>query len=132
MVDKQLLVSIEFIGDILLWIIASTLFISGMLIIHIWIRDKTRRISFLRVFIQFASFVVIFYILTIFPWILVILIFILVSTIFLGRFFCGWICPFGLYMDLVTIFRKSIKLRYLSLPDRFNRFLNKLRYVIFQ
>ncbi|MCW3998258.1 MAG: 4Fe-4S binding protein [Candidatus Bathyarchaeota archaeon] len=126
-----MLVSMEVIGEILRWIIASTLFIAGLLIIHIWIRDKTRRISLLRVFVQFASLVAIYFILTIFPWILVILIVILVSTIFLGRFFCGWICPFGLYMDLVTIFRKSIKVRYLSLPNRFNKALNKLRYAIF-
>jgi polyferredoxin len=66
-----------------------------------------------------------------FPWALGILIFILVATIFLGRFFCGWICPFGLYMDLVTIFRKKIKVRYLSLPDGFNKALNLLRYAIF-
>lgn len=131
MVDKQLLVSIELIGEILLWVIAITLFIAGMLIIHIWIRDKTRRISILRIFVQFVSLIAIYYVLTIFPWVLGILIFILVSTILLGRFFCGWICPFGLYMDLVTIFRKSVKLRYLNLPDRFNGFLNKLRYVVF-
>jgi polyferredoxin len=51
-------------------------------------------------------------------------------TIFLGRFFCGWICPFGLYMDLTTLLRKALKIRYRNLPKKLNKSLHTLRYGI--
>lgn len=52
------------------------------------------------------------------------------ATFFLGRFFCGWICPFGLYMDLITLFRRQLKIRYWTLPEKLNKSLHNLRYVI--
>lgn len=126
-----MILSMELVGVILRWIIGSSLVIAGLLAIHLWVKSKTRRISLLRVLIQLVSLFAIYYILSNVFWPLGILILILGSTLFLGRFFCGWICPFGLYMDLVTIFRKTIKVRYLSLPEKFNRFLNILRYALF-
>lgn len=123
--------SIELLGVLLRWIIGTTCVIASLLIIHLWVKNKARRISLFRILIQGVSLVAIYYILSINFWPLWILIIILFSTLFLGRFFCGWICPYGLYMDLITIFRKTIKLRYRSLPEKFNRFLNLLRYVIF-
>ena len=126
-----MMLSLELVGEILRWLIGITSVAAGLLVIHIWVRNKTRRISLIRVLIQLVSLIAIFFILSLSFWPLVILIIIPVSTLFLGRFFCGWICPFGFYMDLVTIFRKTIKVRYLSLSERFNRFLNALRYVIF-
>jgi polyferredoxin len=121
----------ELVGEVLRWIIGSTIVVAGLLIIDLWVKNKTRRISLLRVLIQSVSIVAIYYILSNVFWPLGILTLILVSTIFLGRFFCGWICPFGFYMDLVTILRKTLKVRYLSLPEKFNRFLNIFRYFIF-
>ena len=32
-----------------------------------------------------------------------------VASVVLGRFFCGWICPFGLYQDILTRIRKVRK-----------------------
>jgi polyferredoxin len=52
-------------------------------------------------------------------------------SIFLGRFFCGWLCPFGLYMDVITIVRKALKVRYVNLSSRLNKFLHNFRYVLF-
>ena len=49
---------------------------------------------------------------------------------FFGRVFCGWICPFGLYMDSITLFREQLKIRHWSLPTRLNRSLHTLRYII--
>lgn len=37
-----------------------------------------------------------------FTWLLFPAVLMVVSTIFLGRFFCGWICPLGTLIDLVT------------------------------
>jgi len=50
------------------------------------------------------------------------------ATLFVGRFFCGWICPFGFYMDLITMARKALKIRYWNMPEKLNRYLHKLRY----
>lgn len=123
--------AIELLAELLRWIIVGSLIGLGLLVIQIWVHDKTRRISLLRIFIQLVSLVAIYYLFTMVLWFLGILLVILLSTIFLGRFFCGWICPFGFYMDIVTIFRKTIKIRYFALPDKLNRLLNKLRYLIF-
>lgn len=51
-------------------------------------------------------------------------------SLVLGRFFCGWLCPFGLYMDLLTRIRKAIRKRHLSFSDRTNTALGQFRYVI--
>ncbi len=53
-----------------------------------------------------------------------------VMSLILGRFFCGWICPFGLYMDLLSRFRKSLKIRYWSLSEKVNEALRQSRYLI--
>jgi len=55
---------------------------------------------------------------------------VIVMAIVLGRFFCGWICPFGLYMDLMTRLRKTFKKRYWKLSEGVNTGLRQLRYVI--
>jgi ferredoxin-type protein NapH len=55
---------------------------------------------------------------------------IIVMSVILGRFFCGWFCPFGLYMDLITRLRKTFKKRYLKFSERINVGLRQLRYVI--
>jgi len=51
-------------------------------------------------------------------------------SIILGRFFCGWICPFGFYMDLITRFRKTLKIRHWTISEKLNDELRQLRYVI--
>ncbi|MFA5363953.1 MAG: 4Fe-4S binding protein [Candidatus Bathyarchaeia archaeon] len=51
-------------------------------------------------------------------------------SIVLGRFFCGWLCPFGLYMDLLTRLRSTLKIRYWNLSDRLNRILSQSRFII--
>jgi len=55
---------------------------------------------------------------------------IIVMSIVLGRFFCGWICPFGLYMDLMTRLRKIFGKRHLSFSEKTNTALGQLRYII--
>lgn len=74
--------------------------------------------------------VAVFYMFTYPVWQLIVLIVILVLPLFLGRFFCGWLCPFGLYMDAITLIRKVFKVRYRILPDKLNKFLQNFRYVL--
>ncbi len=51
-------------------------------------------------------------------------------SIILGRFFCGWFCPFGLYMDLLTRIRKVFRKRHLSFSDKTNTALGQFRFII--
>lgn len=51
-------------------------------------------------------------------------------SLVLGRFFCGWLCPFGLYMDLLTRIRKVIRKRHLNFSERTNTKLGQFRYII--
>ena len=55
---------------------------------------------------------------------------IILAAVLLGRFFCGWVCPFGLYVDLMTRLRKALKIKHRSFSDRFNTRFHQLAYVI--
>jgi ferredoxin len=201
--------ALEIIGDVLRVTIAAGLVLAGILVILIWIKDRTARVSSLRLFIQIASVTLIFAGLLIGPfglpqfppvgnaprevllganvlgtqfpdgisvpvlacwypsgrtvtcpiWQLQAYIFpfwntgsgfgwnvfytttglerlvivfglVIVMAIVLGRFFCGWICPFGLYMDLMIRVRKIFKKPHLNFSERTNVGLRQLRYVI--
>ena len=52
------------------------------------------------------------------------------SAILLGRAFCGWICPFGLYTDLMTRLRKALRIKHHNFSDKFNERFHQLSYVI--
>lgn len=51
-------------------------------------------------------------------------------SVILGKFFCGWICPFGLYMDVITRFRKVLKIKHRNLSENFNEKFRQLGYII--
>ena len=53
-----------------------------------------------------------------------------VASIILGRFFCGWLCPFGLYMDVLTRIRKTSRLRHLHFSEKTNAAIAQSRYII--
>ena len=55
---------------------------------------------------------------------------IIVAAVLLGRVFCGWVCPFGLYLDLMTRLRKVLRVKRRSFSDRTNQQLHQLSYVI--
>jgi polyferredoxin len=122
--------SIEVLGEALKLTVLAGLALAGILVVLIWKKGLATKVTYLRFVIQAVSFVAFFYIFTFPVWLLIMLIVILVMPIVLGRFFCGWICPFGLYMDLITVVRKASKIRHRDLPDRLNKFLHNLRYVL--
>jgi len=109
---------------------ALGLALAGILGILIWKKDRTRKLSYLRFFIQVVSLVGIFYSFTLALWLSGFFLVIFAVTFFSGRFFCGWVCPFGFYMDVVALVRQKLGARYFSLPERVNGALNKLRYII--
>ncbi len=55
---------------------------------------------------------------------------IIIAAVLLGRFFCGWVCPFGLYLDLMTRLRKALKVKRKLLSDKFNERFHQLSYLI--
>jgi len=122
----------ELIGDTLRLMVLAGLGIAGVLAILIWKRNLATRVTFLRLVVQAVAFAAIFYVFsysTIIPM-LYELIFIFGLTIILGRFFCGWLCPFGLIMDLEILIRKALKIRHRIIPDKLNIALHKSRYAI--
>jgi NosR/NirI family nitrous oxide reductase transcriptional regulator len=120
--------ALEIIGEILKLTVFGGLSLAGILVILIWMKDLTRKVSYLRIFIQIVSLVGIYYLLTYPVWLVLVLSVIFIMTLVSGRFFCGWICPFGLYIDLITLLRKAFKIRYRNLPEKLNRALHILRY----
>ena len=120
----------QLLGEILKLTVLAGLAIAGILVILIWKKGLATKVTYLRFLVQAVAFVAFFYIFTFPIWMLIMLIVILVMPIVLGRFFCGWICPFGFYMDLITVARKAVKIRHRDLPDSLNKFLHNLRYVI--
>jgi len=121
---------IEVIGEILKLMVLAGLALAGILVILIWKKGLATKVTYLRFVIQAVSLAAFFYIFTFSIWLLIMLIVILVMPIVLGRFFCGWICPFALYMDLITVVRKAFKIRHRDLPERLNKFLHNFRYVL--
>ena len=55
---------------------------------------------------------------------------IIVLSVLLGKAFCGWVCPFGLYMDLLTYLRKILKIPHKDFSEDFNKKFHQLGYVI--
>jgi polyferredoxin len=120
----------EVMGEILKLTVLAGLALAGILVIHIWKKGLATKVTYLRFLIQVVAMVAVFYLFTYPVWQLIVLIVILVLTLFLGRFFCGWLCPFALYMDAITLIRKAAKIRYRTLPDKLNKFLHNFRYVL--
>ncbi len=84
----------------------------------------------LRLMIQLFFLILIFYLAVVHVWKGLYLAVIFSATILLGRFFCGWICPFGLYMDSITLLRKRLKIRHWNLFEGLNSALHKIRYIV--
>ncbi len=122
----------ELIGDLLRLTVLAGLGVAGIVAILIWKKNLAMRVTFLRLVIQAVAFAAIFYIFTysdVIPM-LYELIILFAMTLLLGRFFCGWLCPFALIMDLESLLRRALKIRYRIIPDKLNIALHKSRYLI--
>ncbi len=53
-----------------------------------------------------------------------------VAALVFGRAYCGWLCPFGLFQDVLTRLRKATKRRHLTFSDSTSKKLGQSRYVI--
>jgi polyferredoxin len=132
--------SMEIVGDLLRLTALGGLGVAGVIAVLIWKKNRSTRVTFLRFVIQAVALAAIFYVLsyTVAPatgglspiLFLYVMVVVFAMTIFLGRFFCGWLCPFGFIMDLESLVRKAAKTRYRIIPDKLNVALHKSRYVI--
>ena len=118
------------IGDLLRLTALGGLGVAGILAVLIWKRNRSTRVTFLRFVIQAVAFAALFYVFSYSVPLLYVLLVIFVMTLFLGRFYCGWLCPFGLIMDIETLVRKALKIRNRILPDKLNKALHQSRYAI--
>jgi len=121
----------QLLGEMLKLIVLSGLALAGVLVILIWKKGLATKVTYLRFLVQAVAMVAVFYLFTYPVWQLIVLIIIFFLPLFLGRFFCGWLCPFGLIMDAITLIRRATKVRYRLLPNKLNKFLHKFRYVLF-
>lgn len=55
---------------------------------------------------------------------------VVVMSVVLGRFFCGWLCPFGWYMDILSRIRKAFGKKHFVFSEKRNEALGQLRYII--
>jgi polyferredoxin len=105
---------------------------AGVLAVVIWKRNRVSRVTFVRFVIQAVGLASLYFLFSIKPSISMLYIFIVwfAATAILGRFFCGWVCPFAFIMDIESVVRKTLKVRYRLLPDKLNIVLHKGRYLI--
>ncbi|MDR1993293.1 MAG: 4Fe-4S binding protein [Nitrososphaerota archaeon] len=122
----------ELIGNILSLIMLVGLGIAGVIAVLVWKKNRASRVTFLRFVIQAVGLAAFFFLFSLEPAIplLYVLIAWFAVTLFLGRFFCGWVCPFAFIMDIENLLRKALKIRYRLLPDKLNLALHKGRYLI--
>ena len=120
----------ELVAELLKLTVLAGLAVAGILVIAIWKKNQTIKVTYMKFVIQVVSLVAIFYLYTYPVRPLLILAVILIMPIVLGRLFCGWLCPLGLYMDVFTLIRKALKIRYRVLSDKLNKFLHNFRYAL--
>ena len=120
----------ETVGDVLRVIALAGLGVAGILTVLLWKKNLATRVTYLRLVVQAVSFAAIFYLFSYSVPLLYVLIVVLSMTIVFGRFFCGWFCPFAFLMDLISLLRKAFNTRYRSLPERVNKSLHQLRYLV--
>jgi ferredoxin-type protein NapH len=122
--------SAELVAELLKLTAIAGLAIAAILSLMIWKKGRTSKVTYIKFVVQALALVGTFYLFsyTIRP--LYITLVILLMPIILGRFFCGWLCPYGLVMDVITVIRKAVKIRYRLIPDRLNKMLHNLKYVL--
>ena len=55
---------------------------------------------------------------------------VILMSLILGRIFCGWACPFGLYLDFISWIRKTFRFHHKDLSEKTSEKIRQLRYVI--
>ncbi|MDR1165776.1 MAG: 4Fe-4S binding protein [Deltaproteobacteria bacterium] len=53
-----------------------------------------------------------------------------ILVILLGKTWCGWLCPFGLFQEWITRLRKAFRIRESEIILRHKHILSKIKYVL--
>ncbi|MCL1976967.1 MAG: 4Fe-4S binding protein [Candidatus Bathyarchaeota archaeon] len=53
-----------------------------------------------------------------------------VAALVFGRAYCGWLCPFGLFQDVLTRIRKVTKRRHRTFSESTSKKLSQSRYIV--
>ena len=122
--------SMELVVELLKLTSIAGLAIAAILIIMIWKKGRTSKVTYIKFVVQVLALVGTYYLFSYAIRPIYIAAVVLIMPIVLGRFFCGWLCPYGLVMDVITIIRKTAKIRYRVIPDKLNKSLHNLRYVL--
>ncbi len=122
--------SMELVVELLKLTAIAGLAIAAILIIMIWKKGRTSKVTYIKFVVQVLALVGTYYLFSYAIRPIYIAAVVLIMPIVLGRFFCGWLCPYGLVMDVITIIRKTAKIRYRIIPDKLNKSLHNLRYVL--
>jgi polyferredoxin len=61
--------------------------------------------------------------------VIVSLVYIILALAF-GRYWCGWVCPFGLAQRLISGLRETVGLRAVRMPEKWRHKFDKLKYII--
>lgn len=54
----------------------------------------------------------------------------LIGTIFLGRIFCGYICPFGSIQEWIYKIARKLHIPQFELPEKFDKYLRYIKYLV--
>lgn len=54
---------------------------------------------------------------------------IIIAAVVLGRVWCGWVCPFGLYIDLMARLRKTLRIKRRLISDKLAQRVHQLSYL---
>jgi len=122
--------ALQYVGDVLRLTVLGGLGVAGLLAVLIWKKNLATRVTYLRLVVQAVAFAALFYLFSLSLPLLYFFIILFALTLFIGRFYCGWLCPFGLIMDVEVFVRKALRIRYRIIPDWLNKALHKTRYVI--
>lgn len=56
---------------------------------------------------------------------------IFITILFVGVFFCGWVCPFGAIQDWLNKLGKKLRLPQYQVPVKYQQYLQLIRYFIY-
>ncbi len=124
--NKDILLVALFLFLASLFILGRSLFLRGFFLLLVIIYFGFLKGLFISIFnvvqilrIQFPSFgdSLFWYILFVFSFL---------GTVFLGRFYCGWLCPFGGIQEFLS----KIPLKKLKVPYHLNSYLLKVKYIL--
>ncbi|MBW9153112.1 FMN-binding protein [Clostridium estertheticum] len=55
---------------------------------------------------------------------------VIIATVFLGRFFCGWVCAFGTYNDFLYLLSKKVFKINFKVNEEVDKVLKYVKYVV--